>query len=68
MLENKGILDNPRIQKEEAALKTEPIKKKSRWLFKLILILIVIGIVYYFFKNPEGIRNWFNSFLDKLLK
>jgi len=43
-------------------------KKSKKWLFKLILILIVIGLVYYFFRNPEGIQSWVNNFFGKLLK
>jgi hypothetical protein len=43
-------------------------KKSKEWIFKLILILIVVGVVYYFFKNPEGIQSWVNNFFGKLLK
>jgi hypothetical protein len=43
-------------------------KKSKGWIFKLILILTVIGIVYYLFRNPEGIQSWVNDFFGKLLK
>ena len=65
MLENnKSVLDNPEIKSES----TLGPKKSKAWLFKLILILIVIGVVYYFFRNPEGIQSWINDFFGKLLK
>jgi len=64
MLEDKNsVLDNPKIKREEASL--EPVKKKKRWMFKLILILIVVGVVYYLFKNPEVIMEPVNKFLGR---
>lgn len=65
--DNKGILDNPRILREEAMLK-EPVKKGKRGLFKLILFLIVLLLVFYLFMHPEIIRGSFDNMLGNLLK
>ena len=60
---NKSNLGNSGVK--DTALKP---KKNKAWLIKLILILIVIGVVYYLFRNPESIQSWVNNFLGKLLK
>jgi hypothetical protein len=67
MLENnpKGVLNKPEIIRREAMI--EPVKKKGHWLFKLIIILLILGLVYYLFTNPEVIQNFANNFLSNLL-
>ena len=62
---NKSVLDNPRIAQEEALLKPEAPKKSKAWIFKLILILVIIGAVLYLFMNPEIITNPVNKFFNK---
>lgn len=65
MLENnpKDVLNNPQLSRREAAL--EPVKKKGGWFFKFILILIVIGIIYYLWTHPEIMRGPVNNFMGR---
>ncbi|MBW2974966.1 cytochrome P450 [Candidatus Woesearchaeota archaeon] len=60
----KSILDKPDILRREGTL-TQPVKKGKGWLFKLILILIVAGLIYYLFTHPEIIRNPVNEFFGR---
>ena len=55
-------------EKEEALFKKTPIKKSKGWMFKLILILIIIGVIVYLFMNPGTIQNLANRFIGNLLK
>jgi hypothetical protein len=64
MLEDKNILNKPEILRREAALR-EPVRKKRGWLFKLILILIGIGLAYYLFTNPDIIIDPVNKFFGR---
>ena len=59
----KSILDKREILRREATL--EPVKKKKRWLFKLILILIVAGLVIYLYMHPEIMRNPVDKFFGR---
>lgn len=67
MLEDKGALDNPRIAQEEALLKPEAAKKSKAWIFKLILVLVVIGVVLYLFLNAEKIQSFVNTYFNNIL-
>ncbi len=68
MLDNqKSVLEKPSILRREAIVR-EPVKKGKRWVFKIILILVVIGLVYYLFRHPEVIQDPVNSFFGNLLK
>jgi len=60
----KGILDNPEILRRESTL-TQPVKKSRGWLFKFILVLIVIGLLYYLFTHPDIVRNPVDKFLGR---
>jgi len=63
----KSVLDNPRIQREEALLKQEPVKKgKFGLILKIIFILAIIGVVLYLFVNPEIIRDPINQLFGRL--
>lgn len=68
MLEDnkRKILDNPKVLREEIA--REPAKKPKAWVFKIILILVIIGLILYLFMHPEGIQNWVNKVLENLLR
>jgi len=61
--EESKILNKPEILRRESTL--EPTKKKKHWLFKLILILIVVGVVYFLFTNSELITNPVNKFFGR---
>lgn len=65
--ENKSVLDKPEILRREGMLTQTP-KKGKRWVFNLVLILIVIGLTYYLFTHPQLIRDPFNKFFEDLLK
>lgn len=65
--ENKSILNKPEILRRESTL-TQPVKKRKGWVFKFILILIVIGLVYYLFTHPDVIRDPVDRFFGNLLK
>ncbi|MEA2037532.1 MAG: hypothetical protein U9O94_08535 [Nanoarchaeota archaeon] len=43
-----------------------PTKSKA-WLWKLILVLIIIGFVLYLFTHPEVIRDFTNKYFNNLL-
>ena len=64
--DKKSVLDKPKILRRDVM--GEPVKKKSHWLFKLILGLIVIGGVFYLFTHPEIMRDGFDKLLGNLLK
>ncbi len=63
MLKGKSVLDKPEIVRREAAI--EPVKKRREWIFKLFLILIVVGLVYYLFTHPEIVRDPVNKFFGR---
>ncbi len=63
------MLDEKKLAMEEQVRKPETVTTgKKRWLFKLILILIIIGVVYYLFRNPDVIMSPVNKFFSNLLK
>lgn len=64
------VLNKPEIIRRESMVRGEPaVKAKSRkWIFNLILMLVIIGLILYLFTHPEGIQNWVNNFFEKLLK
>ncbi len=68
MLEDnpKSVLDKPSILRREAIVR-EPVKKGKRWVFKIILILAVIFVLYYLFSHPEVIQEPVNNFFGNLL-
>ena len=63
MLEDnqKGVLDKPSILRRESTI-DEPVKKGKGWIFKIILILIIIFVVYYLFTNPDIIMDPVDKF------
>ncbi len=63
MLEEKNVLDRPDISRREAMVR--PVGKKRHWLFKLILIVIGIGVVYYLYMNPDLIMGPVNKFFGR---
>lgn len=63
--QEKSVLDNPVIAQEEALLKPEAVKKSKAWVFKLILILVIIGVVLYLFMNPEIMTDPVNKFFNR---
>ncbi len=64
--ERSEILDNPRIQREEALLRPEPVKKgKFGLILKIILVLVVLFFIFYLFINPDMLRNPVNEFFGK---
>jgi len=65
--ENKSVLDKPEILRREATL-TQPVKKGKGWIFKIILIIIIIALVLYLFTHPDVIVNPVNNFLENLLR
>ena len=76
MLDNKNpqneegskILDNPRIKAHEELLESQKPKKGSWWLFKLVLIVAIIALLFYLFMHPQKIQEFVNQFFEKLLK
>jgi len=59
--------DKKMVQQEENILK-QPVKKKSYgWVFKLILLLVIIGVVLYLFANPSIVQEPVNDFFNGLL-
>ncbi|HZX45285.1 MAG TPA: hypothetical protein VFF28_06400 [Candidatus Nanoarchaeia archaeon] len=47
--------------------KTDPEQVKSRkWIFKLVLVLIIIAIIYYLYTHPDIIRSPVNKFFEGL--
>ncbi|MBU0628677.1 MAG: hypothetical protein KKC75_05775 [Nanoarchaeota archaeon] len=65
--QGKSVLDNPIIAKEEALLKPQPVKKSKMWIFKLILVLLILGVVLYLFMNSEKIQSFVNSYFNNVL-
>lgn len=59
----KDVLDRSDIARRESMVR--PVGKKRHWLFKLILILIVIGGVYYLYMNPDLIMGPVNKFFGR---
>ena len=64
-LGNQSVLDTSRIKMLESLLGPEPVKRSRAWIFKLILVLIIIGVVLYLFMNPEIITNPVNEFFGR---
>lgn len=62
-MDKKSVLDNPEILRRETAL-GRPIRKKKGWMFKLILILIILAVIYYLFTHPALIRDPVNRFFS----
>ncbi len=67
---NDKILNNPRIQEEEALIRAQSgaVRKKKWWIFKLILILILLLVGFCIFLYPEKIQDFVNNFFENLLK
>ena len=64
MLEDKNkVVNNPELLRRQAAI--EPVKKKKSGLFKFILILIIIGVIYYLWTHPEIIMGPVNQFFGR---
>ena len=63
------VVNNPQVIREEIAREniSNAPKKSKKWIFKFIFILILVGLIYYFFKNPDSIRNIVNRFFEGLL-
>jgi len=68
MVENKSQMQSQNLLKSAAATKTEPAKKSTGSLFKLILVLAIIGLIVYLFLHPEVIQGSANKFFNNLLK
>ncbi len=62
--DNKSIPDKPEILRRETTL-TQPVKKGKRWIFKIVLIVVIAVLLYYLFTNPEIIRNPVDKFLGR---
>lgn len=62
--ENKSILNKPEILRRETTL-TQPVKKGKRWIFKIILIVVIAVLLYYLFTHLEIIRNPVDKFLGR---
>ena len=73
MLDNKipeesSILNKPHIKAHEELLESQKPKKGSWWLFKLVLIVAIIALLFYLFMHPQKIQEFVNQFFEKLLK
>ena len=60
------MLDEKELAREEIVRKPETVTTgKKRWLFKLILIIIIIGVIYYLFTHPDVIMGPVNKLFGK---
>jgi len=67
--ENKNsILNNPQIAREESILRPQPAKKSKAWIFKIILVLLILISITYLFFNTDKIQEFANNFFSNILK
>jgi len=63
--QSKSIVDRPDLAMREASIREGPKKGKASLIFKIILVLVIIGVVYYLFRNPDIIRDPVNKFFGR---